>query len=89
MSWFIGILLLLIISLTVISYFKKRKVYKIIILSVLIVFFIYSFFTYSGAVRLGITLTTGDIISAYTTKLEKGLAREMTINIFIRLKILK
>jgi hypothetical protein len=57
------------------SYFKRKKIYKVILSSILLLFFIYSFFTYNGAVRLSMSFVSKNIISPYTTKIEKGFSR--------------
>lgn len=67
----IMLVLISIIYLMIKLYLKKKKIYAIIMSVILMLFFVYSYFTYDGAVRLGIATTTGNIVSAYTTEIKE------------------
>lgn len=68
------IILLLIFVLTK-SYIRNRKKLPLIGSIILIVFLLYSILTYDGSVRIGIAITSKDIVSAYTTEIERGVSR--------------
>lgn len=75
MEIILGLILLTAIFLMIKSYIKRKKKYMIVGSVILIIYFVYSFFSYDGAVRLGIVFTTGDVFSAYTTKIEESSSR--------------
>lgn len=85
----IGIVITLIIIFLIILFTKKKNKLLLIFPLILIIFLAYSFFTYNGAVRLGIVLASGDVVSAYTTKIDKSVSRGNNNKYFHPIKDIK